>query len=55
MIICHSIIFRNNWNEQLKGPSNEITSCPDMDNCDAVAYNWVRRADTVQVVMHTNL
>lgn len=55
MIISDSIIHRDNWNVYHKGQSNEVTSCTDRDNWEAVAYNWVRWAETAQVIILTNL
>lgn len=55
MIISNSIILRDNWNEYDKGQSNEVTSCPDRDNWEAVAYSWVRWAESAQVITLTDL
>lgn len=55
MIIFNFIIHRDNWSDYHKGQSNEVTSCTARDNWEAVAYNWVRWAETAQVIILTNL
>lgn len=55
MIISNVIILRENWNEYHKGQSNEVTSCTGRDNWEAVAYTWVRWAETAQVIILPNL